>query len=312
MTDSENPLPHLPMHHLQLSKPHDMMPFCGNFEPNKQPNQPSGFVAANGCLLTTILLTILMQDFGWKVLNWGNDSFSHLRSCETLRKRPSPIQTTGLPNPRSYYRSPGFVKVGKVKIGTFPGNSPWSPANPYGKWIFFNGWKMGMEIPWISQESWKAQFGMETSHITRRSTRDRCPWCAPLPHHPPQNTLNFFLLRRGSGFPTIVGNGKDRHQIKDLRTVQVPKWFFEVKRSQMHLNLIKFKCFCNHLKGSQILVTYIQQSKYVFFVRHAKTPSDTVAWTWKLSLASSSFMVLSRKLVDFTTKAREAKLLKAF
>ena len=36
---TETTLRHLPMHHLQLSKPHDMMPFCGNFEPRAQPTQ---------------------------------------------------------------------------------------------------------------------------------------------------------------------------------------------------------------------------------------------------------------------------------
>ena len=114
---------------------------------------------------------------------------------------------------------------------------------------------------------------LEWKCLARRSTS--VSPCRDFSHEGPAQlylTISPFSIFRfrglGQGFPTIVGNGKDRHQIKDLR-VSSPQVILEVQGSQnassefdqMESKWI-FKFFLpTTWRESQIFVTYIQQSK---------------------------------------------------
>ena len=163
-TDSENPLRHLPMHHLQLSKPHDMMPFCGNFEPNSsRPTNPGG-------LPSEITLEIFHQ------LGQQRKKTSKISGClGLLQSHPQPTGT----NPRSLYKelripnqgrnpgdqwapSPGWVFPLGIPCKNPMENGPKSEMD--GKW----GWKSHIYISRVILPNleWKLLISLEEAHGT--------------------------------------------------------------------------------------------------------------------------------------------------
>ena len=88
----------LPMHHLQLSKPHDMMPFCGNFWAQRNtsewkqeitrffPSQQTQKSKIIGTLVTASFATILVHHFvdARSVLTWGMVTSPSPKVGETL------------------------------------------------------------------------------------------------------------------------------------------------------------------------------------------------------------------------------------